>query len=262
MLKVKSSLITLLVLSALFAAASLELSAKAIRTRKASIVIWSWREDDHLDFLAAKTNRVAYHAKTIMLGESGAGISYARKNLKHQIANYSIPVYRIEKAFPDKPASKSSFNDALSIIKVSYEAGRFREIQIDFDCPAQDRQAYLNFLSSLKSSLSDRTTLSITALASWCFTDRWLKDCAGDESVGMFFSMGSGSAKILQELKKTGADSGAPGFKSVGISLGQGTTNKLLRESGVFKRAHRIFLFSPLAWTKSKYNALTAEVGI
>ena len=68
-------------------------------------------------------------------------------------------------------------------------------IQIDFDAKVSERVFYRRLLDSLRMRLPESIPLSITALASFCIGDGWIKDLPVDEAVPMIFRMGEDLGK-------------------------------------------------------------------
>ena len=62
-------------------------------------------------------------------------------------------------------------------------------VQVDFDAKVSQRKFYRNVLFALRRRLPAELPLSITALASWCSWDNWIRDLPVDEAVPMFFRM-------------------------------------------------------------------------
>jgi hypothetical protein len=49
-------------------------------------------------------------------------------------------------------------------------------LQIDFDARLSEREWYRGFLTALRKALPSTLPLTITALASWCGQDAWIRD--------------------------------------------------------------------------------------
>ena len=74
-------------------------------------------------------------------------------------------------------------------------------IQIDFDAKLSERAFYRRFLDALRTRLPKSIPLSITALASFCIGDGWIRDLPVDEAVPMLFRMGEDAGQVKQFLK-------------------------------------------------------------
>lgn len=63
-------------------------------------------------------------------------------------------------------------------------------IQLDFEAPARQREAYLSLVAAARQRLPTTLKLSVTALASWCRQGGWLDRLAADEVVPMLYRLG------------------------------------------------------------------------
>ena len=117
-------------------------------------------------------------------------------------------------------------------------------IQVDFDATTTERDFYRALLVKLRRSLPASTSLSITALASWCEGDNWVDDLPIDEAVPMLFRMGVERNQFLSRL------GGGEKFRakrcqdSVGISTDE-PIDKL-------PQVQRVYVFNPKSWSPAK----------
>jgi hypothetical protein len=63
-------------------------------------------------------------------------------------------------------------------------------VQLDFEARVSQRDFWRASVAAIKAALPDEVRLSVTALASWCYGDRWLADVLADEIVPMYFRLG------------------------------------------------------------------------
>ena len=92
--------------------------------------------------------------------------------------------------------------------------------------------------------------LSITALASWCISDTWIKDLPIDEAVPMLFRMGADNNQIRLHLKSGGDFNLDLCRNSIGIS-----TDEAIDDLPI---GRRIYIFNTQSWTQQSVNkALT-----
>jgi hypothetical protein len=149
--------------------------------------LWAWerREDLH----ALNTNRfaVAYLDKTLTVGP-GVQSQPRRDPVIFPASATRIPVIRIE---ADRTAVLDSENRATLVqqLLVSAHEPGIAALQVDFDATRSQRQFYRDLLFDLRHQMPASLPLSITALASWCSWDDWLKDLPIDEAVPMLFRM-------------------------------------------------------------------------
>jgi hypothetical protein len=96
----------------------------------------------------------------------------------------------------------------------------------------------------VRAQLKPGVPLSITALASWCEGDTWIRSLPVDDAVPMLFRMGAGERWDGREFRPAACRS------SVGVSTDEP------RE--MLPRGRRVFAFSPHSWTESAYRDAVA----
>jgi uncharacterized protein DUF3142 len=106
-----------------------------------------------------------------------------------------IPVVRIE-TLPYVDLSDANRAEVVrQLLDVAAEPG-ISALQIDFDATRSQRAFYRDLLTDLRRQMPRKLPLSITALASWCSADDWLRalppEAKPDEAVPMLFRMEPG----------------------------------------------------------------------
>jgi hypothetical protein len=134
---------------------------------------------------------VAYLDQTIVVEHGGVHVILRRQPLAVAPHTRLIAVSRIEA----HPGSADLSNPALAvklaaIIADSLSRRAADGIQVDFDARQSQRPFYSSLLAALRSQLPANVPLSITALASWCAYDDWIRGLPVDEAVPMYFRMG------------------------------------------------------------------------
>jgi hypothetical protein len=129
------------------------------------------------------------------------------------------------------------------------ELDRVAAIQIDFDAASSERDFYRSLLQDVRRQLPDKVPLSMTALASFCVGDRWLRDLPVDEAVPMIFRMGADD-KTIRNMLSGGGDFREP--------LCQRSYGVAIDEPPDFQRdaARRVYIFNSHAWNETKIAAL------
>jgi len=79
--------------------------------------------------------------------------------------------------------------EAVRAILASAREPGIAALQIDFDATRSQQPFYRDLLFDLRRQMPASLPLSITALASWCSWDDWLRDLPVDEAVPMLFRM-------------------------------------------------------------------------
>lgn len=69
-------------------------------------------------------------------------------------------------------------------------------VQLDMEVRPSQREFYAGLVRDIRAALPQDIKLSVTALAWWCRSDRWVNGLAADEVVPMFFRMGRDSAAL------------------------------------------------------------------
>lgn len=71
-------------------------------------------------------------------------------------------------------------------------------VQLDFEARLSQRAFWQQAVVDIRAALPDEVRLSVTALASWCYGDRWLADVPADEIVPMYFRLGRARADLIR----------------------------------------------------------------
>jgi len=117
---------------------------------------------------------------------------------------------------------------------------------IDFDAKQSERIFYRDLILDLRRNWPGDVGLSITALASWCISDTWIKDLPIDEAVPMLFRMGADNNQIRMHMKSGGDFNLDLCRNSVGIS-----TDELIDDLPV---GRRIYIFNTQSWNQQSVN--------
>jgi hypothetical protein len=119
----------------------------------------------------------------------------------------------------------------------------FTAVQVDFEVRASQRQMLLDVLHDVRAALPRGTTLSMTALASWCESEDWLGQADVDEVAPMLFRMGRGGTALKAKLEG-GGDFANPKCRT---ALALSTDTPLAR----IPPDRRIYLFNPRSWSQA-----------
>ena len=119
--------------------------------------------------------------------------------------------------------------------------------QVDMEVRDSQRGALLDVLRGVRAGLPIGTTLSMTALASWCDTERWLEAAPVDEIVPMLFRMGPGGIRLRGKLA-AGGDFGEPRCRT---AVGVATDTPVTTPPG-----RRVYVFNPHPWDAAALTAL------
>lgn len=151
------------------------------------VTLWAWERREDLHTLHTRRFAVAYLDQTLTIGLTVH--SQSRRNALVLPASATrIAVVRID-APPTAILNPQNRIDAIQSILVSAHEPGIAALQIDFDATRSQRQFYRDLLIDVRRQMPAGLPLSITALASWCSWDGWLRDLPVDEAVPMMFRM-------------------------------------------------------------------------
>jgi len=221
------------------------------------VILWAWERPEDLRFLNAGRYGVAVLAQTLVLNGDEVIQKPRRQPLLVPPDAKVVAVTRIESLRSKEQRPTLSANQSAhvtALIRRTLELPNVSAVQVDFDVTTSERQFYRSLLKELRAKLPDETPLSITALASFCIGDRWVKDLPIDEAIPMAFRMGTDSTKIRAMLGDGHDFRGELCTRSYGISL-----DEPLNVS--FDSARRIYVFNPQAWKESDLKQLEERVG-
>lgn len=210
------------------------------------IVLWAWERPEDLEFLDSRRFAVAFLAQTLTLKGDEVVFNPRRQPLKVSPETKLIAVTRIEsqKITGQRLSLSDSQKERLvDLVLSTLDLQNVSAIQIDFDATVSEREFYRSLLKELRQKLPDHVPLSMTALASFCIGDRWLRDLPVDEAVPMIFRMGTDD-KVIKNFLAVGNDFREPICgRSYGISI-----DEPLKIN--FDYSRRLYVFNARAWTE------------
>lgn len=151
------------------------------------ITLWAWEQRTDLHALDTSCFAVAYLDRMLTAGVRVQ--SQMRRNpVVFPAAAARIPVIRIETE-PGALLNETNRDEIVrELLAAAHEPG-IAALQIDFDATRSERKFYRDLLVALREQMPPGLPLSITALASWCSYDDWLRGLPVDEAVPMMFRM-------------------------------------------------------------------------
>jgi Protein of unknown function (DUF3142) len=151
------------------------------------VTLWAWERPEDLSSADSEQFAIAYLDQTLTISL----IVHAQPRRDPVIfpaAAARIPVVRIEAARPALLDAEARA-EAIRAILDSARAPGIAALQVDFDATRSQRDWYRELIVELRREMPPQLPLSITALASWCSYDDWLRGLPVDEAVPMFFRM-------------------------------------------------------------------------
>ena len=201
------------------------------------VVLWAWERPERLGYLDPRQAGVAFLAGTITWREGHVTWRPRYQALEVPARTVVMAVIRMESNSLPLPNP----NTIASRILEAVELARVHDVQIDFDARLSEREWYATVLRVVRQRLRANVSLNITALASWCLGDPWIRNLPINDAVPMLFRMGQGEPSGVTDFSAEVCRS------SVGIS----TDEALL----TVPRGRRLFIFHPRPWTPEAYRA-------
>ncbi len=231
------------------------------------LTVWSWDYPQDLTFIKSGMADIAYYAGTLYLHEGRLFFQERARYKPLKIASgvLAYPVIRIETE--GKAGDISNQDEIIAGISRAVldmeKRSNSKKIQIDFDARESERDFYIALLKTLQTKLSPDTRLEITALASWCGDDSFIKEGLCDRQIPMLFSMGPEEKVKNKTSKKTEAvlsHIDKARFKTIGLSVNEPQTNQVIKASGLLANSTDLYLFSSTPWTKESWRKLQQEL--
>ena len=216
------------------------------------LVLWAWERPEDLRFVDPTRFGIAFLARTILLSGSNALVSPRIQPLYLPHKPCLMAVARIE-SDPENPPrlTYAQRNQTLESLGEMVRLPGLSGIQIDFDAAVSEREFYRDLIYDLKKEIPSTLVFSITALASWCWYDDWIRDLPVDEMTPMLFRMGPESATIHRRLRM-GEPFPVKGCRdSLGIS-----TNEM---PSPIPASDRIYIFHSSSWTPEALQPVLKE---
>ncbi|HXQ70050.1 MAG TPA: hypothetical protein VN844_06165 [Pyrinomonadaceae bacterium] len=214
------------------------------RTTQPAVIVWAWERPEDLSFLDPEKTGVAFLAKTIYLRGDKVVVKPRLQPLKTALGTKLVTVVRIETDRTDVPtlSSMQMQKTAREILNSSASS----MVQIDFDATVSERDFYRELLQQVRLHLPVSTALSITALASWCAGDDWLRDLPIDEAVPMLFRLGVDQRQFQRRLETGQPFESRQCQNAAGVSTDEPVTPPAV---------DRLYIFSPKPWSKDSFTS-------
>lgn len=228
---------------------------------KQKSVLWIWDRESDLTFINSDDYIIAPLMCTLHLQSDGIRIEPRHHQFVAPPSIRTIGVVRIES--PRKYDFKLSEDHILQMIMSIaglQKKYNFNEIQIDFDAARSERAFYRQFLKHLRSRLPEKTTISITALASWFAFDPWWRELPVDEIVFMFYPLKPDEKKLYQKLINDAAffntEANVTKFRRrLNISIGLSVQSPL--KPGLHH--YRVFWFNDARWKENLLGSMSSN---
>ena len=210
------------------------------------VTVWAWQRREDLRSLDPLTTAVADLRRTIHLRGASLIVEPQRNTLILPNGVQRIAVVRLEAT---SVVLQDGTAEATAQAMVSALRPEDRALQIDFDAVKSQQAWYRSVLQRVRAAMPAGKKLSITALASWCSTDRWMANLPVEEAVPMLFRMEPGfrrgsqyRARLEDPLCRT----------SVGLSTREAWPREVA--------GRRIYLFPDAGWQVDNLSETLTKV--
>lgn len=216
------------------------------------VMLWAWDRDDDLRFLDTGDTGVAFLAATVTLRGDGVVVTPRHNPLALPPGVSRVAVAHVETDRAEPPVLSDEqlhrFVDALAAVS---DEVPHHVLQVDYEAVASQRTFFIDAMAALRRRLPG-AAISVTALASWCFSENWTGRLAADEVVPMLFRMGYDGRRVLANFTNGGDFRTAECRSSLGVA-----TDQL---PAVLPAGRRIYVFSPRRWTAETYKIVRTRI--
>jgi hypothetical protein len=216
-------------------------------------VLWAWERPEDLRFAG---DRVEVAAMTGFVVLSGDQVWARGRRFVLRTAPGVRRAAMVHVQIDPKHAlvwSRALRERAAAAILAYARAPGFDAVQVDFEVAASQHQVLLDVMADVRAGLPPGTSLSMTALASWCDTENWLDGVDVDEIVPMLFRMGPRGEALKARLAQGGDFADRRCRTAVGVA-----TDSL---PGGLPAGRRLYLFDPKSWSAADYDAAIRKLG-
>jgi hypothetical protein len=158
-----------------------------------------------------------------------------------------LPVVHVEAA-ADAPADFTPAQREAVLAAVRRHAGTAAAgaglLQLDFEAPPRQREAYRALVAAAREALPANVRLSVTVLAHWCTQGDWLDRLSADEVVPMLYRLGPHADDWRRRFEQGDASLAR---RCRGPALGFATNDP--PPPALLARAARPYWFDEAAWS-------------
>lgn len=210
-------------------------------------VVWAWERPEMLDTLPPDIGIAAVSGFIRLRGDAIIAMRGRRFPLVMAPGRPApIAVVHVEVDQGRALEWSVGLSDRVVGAALSFADGA-TQVQVDMEVRTSQRGALLDVLRGMRARLMPGTTLSMTALASWCDTESWLDQAPVDEIVPMLFRMGPGGLRLRARLAAGGDFNHRRCRDAVGIATDT---------PAVVPPGRRRYIFHPRSWDAAAIAAL------
>lgn len=223
-------------------------SAAEVAVSLARGVAWIWPDSNGPQRAADPAYReAAVLVESLVLRAGGVERGGRTQPLALPAGVRLLPVVHVEAA-ADAPADFTPAQRDAVIAAVRRHAGTAAAgaglLQLDFEAPFRQREAYHALVAAVHDALPAGVRLSVTALAHWCTQGDWLDRLDVDEVVPMLYRLGPHADDWRRRFER---DDASLARRCRGPALGFATNDP--PPPALLARAARPYWFDEAAWS-------------
>lgn len=220
------------------------------------IIVWVWERPENLYFLKEKNVTFAYLSGTVTKTNSNLEYYSRRQPLRIPDNRQTISVIRIEDKSDDHKLRDEYLIDISDyVVNLCLERKSNISCQIDFDATESQIDFYKKLVIQVREKLPKKYKLSITALVSWCTSDKtWFDELPIDEVVPMFFRLGKEENIYWQNINEGKLRISNSCQKAIGIATDELMPNK------IYLKNKPIYIFNNEYWTKTNWDIMKSRL--
>ena len=224
---------------------------------KRNIYIWAWERPEDFSFLAHSRDNltIIYYAGGIVIRDGKLKITERLNHLVIPANLKNMPIIRIDNFDGPESLTDEKLAQITNFIINICSNKDIVGCQVDFDVTSSLREKYKILLASVKNKIPSTTSLSITALVSWCDKFSWLNKTNIDFAVPMFYRLGDDREKIDHDYIGETFMKSPKCKNAIGVSLDEPLQNKK------YISGRDIYFFNPNSWSEQSYSTIINMYG-
>ena len=241
------------VATAAIIAALVTIAGDHVAVPRPAIVLWAWERPEDLRFAGPEYGVAVLAGSIVLSGEAirVTGRRYPALTLPEQRIVGVVHV-EIDRREPLVWSPSQREATVARILELA-DRPRFDQIQIDFEVRASERHVLLDLLRTLRPTLPAGHELSMTALASWCDTERWVGSAPVDYIVPMLFWMGATGENLKRRLAEGGDFADRNCRNSIGVAVDTPPYG--------LPPGRPVYVFNPHSWNRQALDLILRDLG-
>ena len=208
--------------------------------------LWAWDRPEDLRFLRPDDAGVAMFVLGLRVEARGLVLRHRTAPLRLAPGVCRIAVVRLDVV--PRELDETRLDEVVAAIRKEALVPGIAGLQVDFDAVQSQRSLYRRLLAKIRADGAFKVPVTITALASWCMGDRWIRDLPVDGAVVMLFQMGPDTDEAVAWLRRRRPMAGPAGTPLAwGIATDQPLPDPPPAQAPTF-------VFNPRPWTPEAFR--------